>query len=260
MDILRRSGGWRLFMFPAKPLTSVEGVAKMKKFFESSFAVFTIIFYIAVIWGEFGGLYHTYTRHRDQFWLAVFVPPISWYMGVEMFWHKEYSGKRWEKTLANDARTIYQLLNSSAVGSHPDQGKLDEEIDSFSNKVAKYPKKNRAIIKTVYDDISQYQLALYDDSDEMMSRYTGPDSLVFTKSDKTKQLEKKLIGYGLGDYITFGNDNLWEPMAKMLKDKISEFPSGEEASKYVIGLRDAIKLRKEASSVIIKTVSRKIFE
>jgi hypothetical protein len=49
-------------------------------------------------------------------------------------------------------------------------------------------------------------------------------------------------------------------MVKMLKDKISELPSEEEASKYMIGLRDAIKLRKEASSVIIKTVSRKIFE
>jgi hypothetical protein len=220
----------------------------------------TAIFIFIGTWGEFGGLYHTYTRHRDQFWLAVVIPPISWYRGVEMFWHKEYSGKRWEKMLANDAQTIYQLLNSSAVGSHPDQVKLDEEIDSFSKKVTKYPKKNRAIIKTVYDDISQYQLALYDDADDMLSRYRGPDSLAFTKSDGTKELEQKLIGYGLGDFITFANENSWKPMAKMLEDKISELPSEEEASKYVIGLRDDIKFRKDATALIIKTVSRKIFE
>jgi len=213
-----------------------------------------------MIWGEFGGLYHTYTRHRDQFWLAVVVPPIAWYRGVEMLWHKEYSGKRWEKTQANDAQTIYQLLNASAVGSHSDQVKLDEEIEAFSNKVGKYPKNNRAIIKTVYDDISQYQLALYDDADEMFSRFKGLDSLVFNKSDKTKELEQKLIGYGLGDYINFANNYVWEPMVKMLKDNISKQPSERAAADYVARFQYVIKERKAASSVIITTVSRKIFE
>ena len=61
-------------------------------------------------WGEFGGLYHTYTRHREQFWLTVAIPPVSWYRSIEMFWDKEYSGKRWEKTQFADAQMLAHLL------------------------------------------------------------------------------------------------------------------------------------------------------
>jgi hypothetical protein len=162
------------------------------------------------------------------------------------------------KTQSSDAQRMYVLLNSS-VGDDVNQVKLDEEIAAFSKKIGKYPKKNRTIIKTIYDDISQYQLALYDDFDEMMSRYSDLDYLSFSKSDKTKELEQKLIEYGLGDFISFVNDRVWEPTVKTLKDKIGNLPVGQEAD-YINGLRDNVNFRKDATALIIKTVSKKIFE
>lgn len=49
----------------------------------------SLIVWTVVIWGEFVGNVHAFRQHgvRDGF-AAFFVPPWSWYRGMEFFWHK----------------------------------------------------------------------------------------------------------------------------------------------------------------------------
>ncbi len=55
-----------------------------------SFFAFIIkgILFLAFLWGEFGGLYHSFRYHNDVV-IAFLVPPIAWYRSIEFFWCKE---------------------------------------------------------------------------------------------------------------------------------------------------------------------------
>lgn len=44
----------------------------------------------ALIWGEFGGLYHSFTKHGGgDTALAFLVPPFAFYRSIEFFWHDD---------------------------------------------------------------------------------------------------------------------------------------------------------------------------
>jgi hypothetical protein len=49
----------------------------------------SLIVWAVVVWGELVGNVHAFRQHgvRDGF-AALFVPPWSWYRGMEFFWHK----------------------------------------------------------------------------------------------------------------------------------------------------------------------------
>jgi hypothetical protein len=226
----------------------------MKKLGESLIA---ILWAALMIWGEFGGLYHTFTRHKDQFWLAVFVPPVSWYRSVEFFWHDEYSGKKWETTKKADVQTIFYLLQTSHQ-KDADRAKLSEEIEGFKKKISKYPKDNKAIIKTIFDDYVQYELALYDDFIEMLSRFAASDAISGFKSDKTKELELKLQQYGLKEYTDVSSE-MMDKFQKALESNNNE-SERQKMQPSLEKLKSLLDQKKKAALADMQEVSKKIFE
>ncbi len=53
-------------------------------------AILSIFLSIAFCWASFGGIYHAFKGHgtADGF-IAVFIPPYSWYRSMEFFFHKQ---------------------------------------------------------------------------------------------------------------------------------------------------------------------------
>ncbi|MBU1124121.1 hypothetical protein KJ652_06075 [Patescibacteria group bacterium] len=48
------------------------------------------ILIIAIIWVEFGGIYHSFSKHGiTNGIIATAVPPVSWYRSIEFFFHKD---------------------------------------------------------------------------------------------------------------------------------------------------------------------------
>jgi len=225
----------------------------MKKYFES---LIIVLFVIIMTWGELGGLYHTYTRHREQFSLALFVPPVAWYRSVEMFWHKEYSGKRWEKRKWSDAQMIVYIVMSWSR-EDTNKVKLNEEIDSFAKKISKYPKRNKDEIKQIFDDYFSYGTSVYHDFVETSTRYIESGVYSQYKSDKTKEFEVILIDYGLKDYVDLSN-KAWDLIMKDLSDSSGNVETNikekwEEMQEYLDIVLDQLKME-------MNIISKKIFE
>jgi hypothetical protein len=50
--------------------------------------IFQVILVLALMWGEFAGIYHAFAHHSTRAgFIAVFIPPIAWYRSIDfVFW------------------------------------------------------------------------------------------------------------------------------------------------------------------------------
>ena len=229
----------------------------MKKIISSLSSLGTILVYLFLIWGEFGGLYHTYTKHRKDLVATIFLPPVSWYRSIEFFWHNDYSGKKWEKTKLADAHLIGYLINAS-FKEDKNQVVLNEEIESFSERISKYPKSSKEYLITIFNDYVNYQLGIQDESMEMLKGYLKTGTITRFMSEKTKGYHAKLIEYGLKDILDVAEKELNKAISFLENDK-----DGTIRRKFELGFDEFEKYeaeQKEMMKVETDNLFKKIFD
>lgn len=110
--------------------------SSISKFFESAGS---LLIGCAFVFCTTYGVYHAFNKH-DTGAIALFFPPYAWYLAIEgVGWHDDFSGVDWEKRSLHDQRAISVFLMASI---NPDAGNIlevQEQIEKFSKKIAKYP-------------------------------------------------------------------------------------------------------------------------
>ena len=139
------------------------------------------------------------------------------------------------------------------------QVSIGEEITEFNKKISKYPKDKKAIIRTIFDDYAQYQLALYDDFLETLSRFADSGSVSDMISDRTKELGLRLEGYGLKAQIDVANE-----MMGQLQKGFENYNNESDRLKVQADLEKLKRLfsqkKKEEALADIEGISERIFE
>lgn len=161
----------------------------------------TGVLYIALTWGEIGGIYHSVTKHSTGDVILTFaIPPLAWYRSLEFFWHDDFAGVDWNKRIKNDIKIcIYFLSNMGS--DEANLYKLSDDIEKFSKIIEEYPEKKKAYLKNASKIYINYQASVMNDFQQAFDGYLATGWLNFKTSQRTLDYEKTLKKIGLEEEI-----------------------------------------------------------
>jgi|FLOH01.1.fsa_nt_gi hypothetical protein len=168
----------------------------MNKLFENTL---TTIIGLALIWGEFGGLFHSYKKHStSDVFLSFFIPPVSWYRSVEFFWHDDYANVDWDEKINNDIGICIYFFNGY-IGENPDIFTLNTQIEAFGQKISDYPDDKYELLKQASKVYMEYLPIFFDDFINSLRESSKIGIFKFNTSKEAIRLEKELIRLGYTD-------------------------------------------------------------
>ena len=200
----------------------------MKKIIENFFPAILILVFI---WGEFGGLYHSFKKHSlTETFIATFIPPVAWYRSIEIFWHDDYANVNWDIKFNDDIKTCVYFLNKY-ISPDANIYSLNKDIDIFSKQIMSYPEDKRLDLKQAVKIYIEYCSSVFDDFVNSVKKSKNTDGFNLEYSKKTSEFERKLIAFGfteIGQYKEFlnlsssqnilnDNDSTMEEISDMLE-------------------------------------------
>jgi len=166
----------------------------MKKIIEYFFSTLLVL---ALTWGEFYGIYHSFKKHSlTEGIISVFVPPFAWYRSIEFFWHDDFANVNWDIKLSDDINTCVYFLNEY-ISPDANIYSLNTDIDNFSKQIMSYPKDKRLVLKHAVETYIKYVPSAFDDFLNSVKKITDTDGFILEYSKKTSELEQELIEFGL---------------------------------------------------------------
>ena len=161
----------------------------------------TGVLYIALTWGEIGGIYHSVTKHSTgDVIVTLAIPPFAWYRSLEFFWHDDFAGVDWNKRIKNDIKVcIYFLSNMGS--DEANLYKLSDDIERFSKRIDEYPEKKKAYLKNASKIYINYQASVMNDFQRALDGYLATGRLNFKTSQRTLKYERALKKIGLEEEI-----------------------------------------------------------
>lgn len=189
--------------------------------------LFTVIFYIVILWGEFAGVYHSFKKHEDG-WLSLFVPPVAWYHGFELFWHQDYSESEWKAKLKNDMETCTYFF-VQFVDKDRNTYQLNQDAQEFSKQIMEYPEEKINFLKSGSKAYISYNIELFKDLSHAFDIQNSKPTI--TKSQKTLKHEKELIDVYQLDVLALVSDSLLNMLNSSLSQEKPEADFNRSAVK-----------------------------
>lgn len=218
----------------------------------------SVLFGLVFIWAEFGGIYHSYSKHNDVL-LAIFIPPVAWYRSVEFFWHDDYRGVDWDKKLQNDSQSCVYFLNQyNEEGANIYQ--LNKDLEKFSSQIHKYPDDKIEYLKTGSRIYIEWTALYLQSLILSYENYFKNGKFDFLKNDNILQLEQRLKIHGLGDLVTFGDETMTAVQKNLVnKNDENKQKTIEYGKKVIDDLKIRIKYQQSNFSGTYKNIFNEEF-
>lgn len=160
-----------------------------------------VAFYVAILVGEVGGIYHSFNMHGDtQGVVSIFVPPFAWFRAIESLGHsvdsEDVSEEEWAKVLEYDIRYCAALITDCTNQTSSPTINLGERVAKFSNKIGQYPGSRKERLKNFAQAYIYYCEALVADLTQHieMAQKSGSFS-EFRKGKVTLARESELMSF-----------------------------------------------------------------
>jgi len=225
--------------------------------------LFTVIIVIFMLWINFVGLFHTYTKHRSELKLSWDVAPLCWYRSIEICWHKDYSGLNWEKQLSSDSAALIGLLELSLKYDYSKTLEYFEAVDSVAKRISKYPKDKKSDLKNISVLYVSYYVSRFKDNGEWLRKYAYYGDKEQIYSIESSRIENELNKYkikGMNDWIDKWKKLEVTAIRDMSIDMMKSYKTREE---LISNYNDMIEVRKnmlESDESILKAIISRIFD
>lgn len=157
--------------------------------------IYTLLIYAFMIYLEIGGIVHSVRKHSTSDVIAtVMIPPWAWYRSIELWWHDDFNNVDWDKRLSSDMSTCIYFIQTTS-NEEVNIYERNENLEKFSNKLAKYPDERRESLKEGTKVYIEYNNSLYEDMINLIDGLIRNKKFNWVKSDKTLNLEKQLYKY-----------------------------------------------------------------
>lgn len=198
--------------------------------------IWTLIFLVLFGYFEVFGLYHTFTKHKDEIIIALVLPPFAWYRAVEFWWHDDFAGVDWEKRLEYDSKTCVGIVNAVIRQRQGEELEtspiLGQTIDEFSQQVGTYPKEKREYLKNLTKNYILYSESMMLDFQKCFSEMAD-----LKKSVTTTKYETNLKKYPFMVELIAGIDRIvYEQFEGMNVDSLMAIKSQEELKMIILNL------------------------
>jgi hypothetical protein len=229
----------------------------MKKIGEFISGLLVILVYIFMVYGEVFGIVHSVRKHSSGDVIAsILIPPWAWYRSIEMFWHDDFRGVNWDKRLSNDMHVCAVFLIQADNGD-VNQDQLNNDLESFSTKISKYPADKRQFLIDGARKFIELTISFENDVRNSIQDYKLTGGYELKKSDKTLKLEEEISKSKLKEEIELDNKMLVE-LNDLLKNKFS-LDNGPLDPEYFDKFNSSFKQHFEAQQREFKRIFKVVF-
>jgi hypothetical protein len=142
-------------------------MSKNGKFGKFLVGFFQVIIVLGMLWGEFGGIYHSFKHYGvGDGLIAVFVPPYSWYRSIEFFfWMKRGGLTKAERNeighfgksirTMNNAMNVLQESTLGIVGTI-EQEKLNESLNLMRESLREAQNVRDEVLSKLHPDLPSH--------------------------------------------------------------------------------------------------------
>lgn len=189
-----------------------------------------ILFWVAFLGLIINGCFHSFKKHKDDpAWLQE--SPLVIYRGAEYFWHDDFAGVEWNKRIADDIATAFELITYSTESKNIDENKM--QMEAFAKKIADYPSDKSDRVKKGLVIFLKFNVTYANDDLDFIKKYLEDSRAEFKYSDITNQYYDTLTRiYNLAE-------------AKMLKNTMDSILPNQKAKFYSIPDSDVQKIYTE---------------
>lgn len=181
-----------------------------------------VIVVLGMLWGEFGGIYHSFKHYGvgDGF-IAVFVPPYSWYRSIEFFfWMKRGGLTKAERVeighfaksieLRNKAMNVLQRSMSGEIVGTIKEEKLNESLNLMRDSLREARNVRDKVLSKLHPELpSHYREEFCEGTRLMIQGFERADGQISLKGQLLEdkwgdwydahlhELRGKLLGRGV---------------------------------------------------------------
>lgn len=178
-------------------------------------ALGSIILVPTIFYLEFGGIYHAFKKHGNtDGWIAVCVPPYTFYRALEWFWHDDYAGIDWNKQINYDLDATFGVFEAYIDKDNLKiKSELGEMVNDLSQRFSSYKPDKLLIIKNTTRAYMLYGLSVAKDSEKYIEELLQGAQIKFSFGPRTLQLEKDFVQVSKQEaYITRSKEFILDTM------------------------------------------------
>ena len=210
-------------------------------------------FMVAFCWIQFGGIYHSATKHSSvDLILALTVPPFAWYRSIEFFWHDDFAHINWDQRVKGDIKAIVEIVNNEIESKNMLDNANNKEF--LHNRIKTYPAIQKDRIEQAVIGFMNYHLQFAKEMCSIAKMTAKENYSVWTESNEMKKQRSLFAAYYTDSEMQMVQETLEKEVKKFQKALKEEQISTEKIQEIEKNFGDLERVHKEKYQECFKSI------